>query len=50
MENIALTYMMTLNVEVIILVASFFTAILSHLFARPEGKFTVNFLWDLEWR
>lgn len=43
LENIALTYTMASNVGVIISVAPFFTAILSHLFATSEGKLTINF-------
>lgn len=43
LENIALTYTMASNVGVIISVAPFFTAILSHLFVKSEGKLTVNF-------
>ena len=43
LENIALTYTMASNVGVIISVAPFFTAILSHLFLKSEGKLQVNF-------
>ena len=43
LENIALTYTMTSNVGVIISVAPFFTAILSRLFLRSEGKLRGNF-------
>lgn len=43
LENIALTYTMASNVGVIISVAPFFTAILSHLFMKPEGKLRINF-------
>ncbi len=43
LENIALTYTMASNVGVIISVAPFFTAILSRLFLRSEGKLRVNF-------
>ena len=43
LENIALTYTMTSNVGVIISVAPFFTAILSCLFLRSEGKLRANF-------
>ena len=43
LENIALTYTMTSNVGVIISVAPFFTAILSRLFLRSEGKLRANF-------
>ncbi len=43
LENIALTYTMTSNVGVIISVTPFFTAILSHLFMKSEGKLRANF-------
>ncbi len=43
LENIALTYTMASNVGVIISVAPFFTAILSHLFMKSEGKLRLNF-------
>jgi drug/metabolite transporter (DMT)-like permease len=43
LENIALTYTMASNVGVIISVAPFFTAILSHLFLKEEGKLQANF-------
>ncbi len=43
LENIALTYTMASNVGVIISVAPFFTALLSHLFLK-EGKPKANFL------
>jgi drug/metabolite transporter (DMT)-like permease len=43
LENIALTYTMASNVGVIISVAPFFTAILSHLFLKEEGKLQKNF-------
>lgn len=43
LENIALTYTMASNVGVIISVAPFFTAILSHLFMKSEGKLRANF-------
>ena len=43
MENIALTYTMASNVGVIISIAPFFTAILSHLFMKSEEKMRVNF-------
>ena len=43
LENIALTYTMASNVGVIISVAPFFTAILSRLFLKPEGKLRANF-------
>ena len=43
LENIALTYTMASNVGVIISVAPFFTAVLSHLFMKSEGKLRINF-------
>ena len=43
LENIALTYTMASNVGVIISVAPFFTAVLSHLFMKSEGKLKINF-------
>lgn len=43
MENIALTYTLASNVGVIILVAPFFTALLSHIFMKEEGRLTVPF-------
>lgn len=43
LENIALTYTMASNVGVIISVAPFFTAILSHLFLKQEEKLRTNF-------
>ena len=43
LENIALTYTMASNVGVIISVAPFFTALLSHLFLKQEGKLRANF-------
>ncbi len=43
LENIALTYTMASNVGVIISVAPFFTAVLSRLFLKSEGKLRVNF-------
>ncbi len=43
LENIALTYTMASNVGVIISVAPFFTAILSHVFLKSEGKLRANF-------
>ena len=45
LENIALTYTMASNVGVIISVAPFFTAILSRLFLRSEGKLRANFFF-----
>ena len=43
LENIALTYTMASNVGVIISVAPFFTAIMSHLFLKEEDKLRANF-------
>lgn len=43
LENIALTYTMASNVGVIISVAPFFTAVLSHLFLKTEEKLKVPF-------
>ena len=43
LENIALTYTMASNVGVIISVAPFFTATMSHLFLKEEGKLRANF-------
>ena len=43
LENIALTYTMASNVGVIISVAPFFTAILSHLFLKQEEPLRANF-------
>lgn len=43
LENIALTYTMASNVGVIISVAPFFTAILSHLFLKQDEKLQANF-------
>ena len=43
LENIALTYTMASNVGVIISVAPFFTAILSHLFLKKEEKMGAGF-------
>ena len=43
LENIALTYTMASNVGVIISVAPFFTAVLSHLFMKTEEKLKVQF-------
>ncbi|MCM1563528.1 MAG: DMT family transporter [Clostridium sp.] len=43
LENIALTYTMASNVGVIISVAPFFTAILSQLFMKSEGKLRAHF-------
>lgn len=43
LENIALTYTMASNVGVIISAAPFFTAVLSHVFMKSEGKLRINF-------
>lgn len=43
LENVALTYTMASNVGVIISVAPFFTAILSHLFLKQDEKLRLNF-------
>ena len=43
LENISLTYTMASNVGVIISVAPFFTAILSHLFLKQDEKLQANF-------
>lgn len=43
LENIALTYTMASNVGVIISIAPFFTAILTHLFSKGEEKPRANF-------
>ncbi|MGI6007067.1 MAG: DMT family transporter [Ruminococcus sp.] len=43
LENIALTYTMASNVGVIISAAPFFTAVLSRLFMKQEGKLQANF-------
>mgnify|MGYP000287789252 CR=1 FL=1 len=43
LENIALTYTIASNVGVIISVAPFFTAILSHLFLKQDEKLRANF-------
>lgn len=45
LENIALTYTMASNVGVIISVAPFFTAILTHLFLKEEEKLRSNFFF-----
>ena len=44
LENVALAHTMASNVGVIISVAPFFTAILSHLVLKEEGKLRANFL------
>ena len=43
LENVALTYTMASNVGVIISVAPFITAILAHLFMKPEERLQMNF-------
>ncbi|MDO4275286.1 MAG: DMT family transporter [Eubacteriales bacterium] len=43
LENIALTYTLASNVGVIISIAPFFTAILSHFFMKSEEKLGMNF-------
>lgn len=43
LENIALTYTLASNVGVIISVAPFFTAILTHLFLKEDEKLRPNF-------
>ena len=43
LENIALTYTMASNVGVVVSVAPFFTAILTHLFMKGEERLGVNF-------
>lgn len=43
LENIALTYTMASNVGVIISIAPFFTALLSHIFTKAEEKLKPNF-------
>lgn len=43
LENIALTYTMASNVGVIISVAPFFTAVLSHIFMKEQEYFNINF-------
>lgn len=44
LENIALTYTLASNVGVIISVAPFFTAILSHIFLKEENKLGFHFI------
>jgi len=44
LENIALTYTMASNVGVIISIAPFFTAILTHLFMKKEERLHLNFI------
>lgn len=43
LENISLTYTMASNVGVIISIAPFFTAMLTHLFMKEEEKLSANF-------
>ncbi len=43
LENIALTYTLASNVGVIISVAPFFTAIMSHIFMKTEEQLKINF-------
>lgn len=43
LENVALTYTMASNVGVIISIAPFFTAILTHLFTKSEERLHINF-------
>lgn len=43
LENIALTYTMASNVGVIVSVTPFFTALMSHIFLKDEGKLEWNF-------
>lgn len=43
LENIALTYTMASNVGVIISIAPFFTAVLSHIFTKSNEKLKANF-------
>ena len=43
LENIALTYTSASNVGVIICVAPFFTAIISHIFMKDKEKFRIGF-------
>ena len=43
LENIALTYTMASNVGVIISVAPFFTAVLSHIFLKTKEKWKAQF-------
>ncbi|MFQ9514699.1 MAG: DMT family transporter [Eubacterium sp.] len=45
LENIALTYTMASNVGVIISIAPFFTAVLSHIFMKTEEKLKVQFFF-----
>ena len=43
LENIALTYTLASNVGVIISIAPFFTAVLSHIFMKTEEKLKIQF-------
>ena len=43
LENIALSYTLASNVGVIISIAPFFTAILSHIFMKTEERLRINF-------
>lgn len=43
LENIALTYTMASNVGVIISIAPFFTAVLTHIFMKDDEKLRANF-------
>lgn len=43
LENIALTYTMASNVGIIISIAPFFTAVLSHMFMKTEEKLKATF-------
>ncbi len=43
LENIALTYTMASNIGVIISIAPFFTAVLSHIFMKTEEKLKAQF-------
>lgn len=43
LENIALTYTMASNVGVILSIAPFFTAVLSHIFMKTEEKLNLGF-------
>lgn len=44
LENIALTYTLAANVSVMVALAPFFTALLTHLFLKGEEKLHANFL------
>lgn len=43
LENIALSYTLASNVGIIISIAPFFTAILSHIFMKTEERLRINF-------